>query len=970
VRPHRLELQGFTAYRDRQAIDFTSLDLFVITGPTGAGKTSLLDAMSLALYGRVPRMGGQGLGQLVSHGQAEARVLLEFGVSGSVYRVARRLPRNGAQSATFERLDGERWVDITERGGVRAVNEAVIDCVVLDFESFCKAIVLPQGDFARFLKGDPPERRKTLVALLGLGAYERMGSLARERASELRIRAQQTRNILDDQFGDATATALEAAEADVTAATDVAQRAVDVLAQARTADTARASAETRATTTARLVERFATLSDELTSEVETCRQAEVNLRDAEERRQQAAVQATAASVTTGTAESTHRDLVQSGGTAEELSRAADALERRDGQDRRVADAEREVGTARAVYGERCRTLELSELHATAHGATAADARKAEVAARVASEERRAGHERAVRRHAEAVSAEAALAAARSRAVTLEANEAVATAALSEARATQVRLEQSLEVSRQQHLVVTLVAGVEVGDPCPVCARPLAEHPEVDPDVAERLALEEAGFKTAREEAESAQRASAAALAALQAAQARISELEGAPDDKDIETLAARVTETEKAAELATQALGAAAGERERADAVSQSSVAALERARAEVEGAEQMLATRQDNLTRAIDDRVTTLTILRGRFGDTVPDNAAEQIAVARAALQLASEHLDLARRAAIGAQEALRKAEHVEQATQAELVAIDVRLGELRIRAEIAREDSADAGLASLPIVVRARDTRASELAEWCRASAATLDALGAGQQAEAERATNELLTIAADAGLIADDVRVAMEQLVEYERSVAEARVRAKTVAAELARRVGQRTEMEAAITDSRRRTSVLEVLARDLRADHFIDFVVQETLDLLAVRSSAELLRISDDRYSLVSSDGSFSVIDHVNADEQRSVKTLSGGESFMASLSLALALSKHVSELAGEGLGAHLEAVFIDEGFGSLDPETLDEVIDALERLREDELLVGVISHIPALAERIRVGLEIRSDGGHSQVVQTS
>jgi DNA repair protein SbcC/Rad50 len=61
--------------------------------------------------------------------------------------------------------------------------------------------------------------------------------------------------------------------------------------------------------------------------------------------------------------------------------------------------------------------------------------------------------------------------------------------------------------------------------------------------------------------------------------------------------------------------------------------------------------------------------------------------------------------------------------------------------------------------------------------------------------------------------------------------------------------------------------------------------------------------------------------------------------MASLSLALALSKHVTELAGEGLGTRLEAVFIDEGFGSLDPETLEEVIDALERLREEDLLIG-------------------------------
>jgi exonuclease SbcC len=179
--------------------------------------------------------------------------------------------------------------------------------------------------------------------------------------------------------------------------------------------------------------------------------------------------------------------------------------------------------------------------------------------------------------------------------------------------------------------------------------------------------------------------------------------------------------------------------------------------------------------------------------------------------------------------------------------------------------------------------------------------------------------------------------------------------------------RRRLEAQIKDDRARAQVLEVLARELRADHFIEFVIQETLDLLAARASDELRRISDGRYSLVSADGQFSVVDHLNADEQRSVKTLSGGETFMASLALALALSQHVSDLAGEGLGAHLEAVFIDEGFGALDPETLEEVIDGLERLRDAELVVGVISHVPEVAARIADGLEVRPDGSRSVII---
>src|SRR4051794_9760443 len=147
VRPRSLEVDGFTAFRDRQVVDFGPFELFVITGPTGAGKTSLLDAIALSLYGQVPRMGRHGLGQLVSHGKPEARVLLEFEVDGEVYRASRRLPRQGAQHGRLERWDGSRWADAVERGGVRAVNDAILGLVKLDFESFCKAILLPQGEF-------------------------------------------------------------------------------------------------------------------------------------------------------------------------------------------------------------------------------------------------------------------------------------------------------------------------------------------------------------------------------------------------------------------------------------------------------------------------------------------------------------------------------------------------------------------------------------------------------------------------------------------------------------------------------------------------------------------------------------------------------------------------------------------------------------------------------------------------------
>ena len=91
----------------------------------------------------------------------------------------------------------------------------------------------------------------------------------------------------------------------------------------------------------------------------------------------------------------------------------------------------------------------------------------------------------------------------------------------------------------------------------------------------------------------------------------------------------------------------------------------------------------------------------------------------------------------------------------------------------------------------------------------------------------------------------------------------------------------------------------------------------------------------------------VIDHYNGT-RRSVKTLSGGESFKASLSLALGLSDEVQSRAG---GIRLDTMFVDEGFGSLDEESLNQAVKALEGLADGNCLVGIISHVPKLKERI-------------------
>src|SRR5262249_52767865 len=113
------------------------------------------------------------------------------------------------------------------------------------------------------------------------------------------------------------------------------------------------------------------------------------------------------------------------------------------------------------------------------------------------------------------------------------------------------------------------------------------------------------------------------------------------------------------------------------------------------------------------------------------------------------------------------------------------------------------------------------------------------------------------------------------------------------------------------------------------------------------------------------GDFVVVDHANGDERRPVRTLSGGETFQASLALALSLADHLGAMAAAGT-ARLDALFLDEGFGTLDPESLDTVASTIEALGATGRMVGIVTHVRELAERVPVRYEVRRTAASSVV----
>jgi len=197
MRPEALELDGFTVFREPTRIDFADTDLFAFTGPTGAGKSSLIDAMIFALYGSVPRLDERIVAPVISQGRQDARVRFDFALGELGYTATRVVRRGkGATASTREaRLQRD---DEVVAGNVRELDAEIRRLIGLDFRQFTTCAVLPQGEFARFLHAPPAERQKLITQLLGFSVYGAMRQRAAQKAAADRLAMEKAQHRLDD----------------------------------------------------------------------------------------------------------------------------------------------------------------------------------------------------------------------------------------------------------------------------------------------------------------------------------------------------------------------------------------------------------------------------------------------------------------------------------------------------------------------------------------------------------------------------------------------------------------------------------------------------------------------------------------------------------------------------------------------------------------------------------------------------
>ncbi|SDK68647.1 exonuclease SbcC [Glycomyces sambucus] len=261
--------------------------------------------------------------------------------------------------------------------------------------------------------------------------------------------------------------------------------------------------------------------------------------------------------------------------------------------------------------------------------------------------------------------------------------------------------------------------------------------------------------------------------------------------------------------------------------------------------------------------------------------------------------------------------------------------------------------------------------LVDWAKASLERA-------ASEREAARTELTGLDGRAGTLRSELRMALGEFDidvprtggggDYVGRHAAAVETARAGSARLAEARRQRVDLEAETRRFAHEAEIAKALASHLEARRFMEWLLSEALDELVAGATVMLNQITAGQYDLIYRDQDFWVVDHHDADMARPARSLSGGETFAASLSLALALSDQLASLARHG--ASLESIILDEGFGTLDPETLDAVATTLEALTLSAgRTVGLVTHVAELAERVPVRFRITKDAKGSHVEKT-
>ncbi|WP_309072924.1 SMC family ATPase [Paenarthrobacter sp.] len=996
MRIHRLDIEAFGPFATPQHIDFDHLGaqgLFLLNGATGAGKTSILDAICFALYGSVPgaRQEGKRLRSDHAAPSAEPRVVCEFSARGRRFEVTRSPAwdrpsargRNGfttqqAKTLLRERVTGS-WEEKSSRND--EVGAELTDVLGMDREQFTRVVMLPQGDFAAFLRSKANERLELLQKLFGTQRFEaverQLVQQAAEAARAVQENASELKLLLDrvasehEQLGLASSTPtaeneprkepeawLSDVEAEVKAewkrrlddsaeAESLANRLMEQLhmAQEKALRHGRLGAAMQRRVLLELAAPRALENKEMLGKHRRAAVLSGHLEaiDTAERKLQAAVAQTAG---------LRRKLAAAGLEATNTAAALEGVKASSAVlEARLPDEQRLEEITARLAAKRGQTAE----HQAAAEASASVLEQlrddvATVESQIQPLEPLAGQLTELERDAEAATELLGIV-ARYETAANELDE-ITGKHLQARSASQDLRQQWLDVRelRLANAAGELAAALEDGKPCAVCGS--EEHPHPAEAVRSALSL-------AQEEEEAKERFEAS--------------------EKSLGLLAEQVSSAAQAlAGLVAQGGSTDAAEAEAKRGAAEVAAVAARKAAGSLE----KLRGRQEALTKRI-------ALVQEDHDASVSAAAHASSAVHLLQEQCVALETDLA--GLKGNFPSLRERLEALMVEQ-ELLQAAVDAAREMERAEQARGDAAASLEKALPKsgFSSADDARREILAP---ADVVGLEKDLADFDAESSRldelfASEDLILAAKEAsigelplgGAELAESKVIASNAVDTARAKALSAGLAEKSAGAVARLRREYHTLAQAGSEPRTRAHMLAQLADTVRGSgdnsyrmSLNTYVLAARLEQVAIAASERLVAMSDGRYTLKHTDAKaargaksglgLEVVDEWTG-QRRDTSTLSGGESFMASLSLALGLADVVQQEAG---GVDIETLFVDEGFGSLDEQALEQVMDALEGLRDGGRVVGLVSHVGEMKQRITSQLQVVK-GRHGSSVQ--
>lgn len=1019
MRPLKLFITAFGPYAATEVVDFrraVDSGLFGIYGPTGSGKSSIFSAMAFALFGEGARHEQPTTSMRSGHAAAQllTEVAFLFELGNKRYFVRRqpdqKRPKLRGDGETdhvhtaylFDVTDIEiDDVSVDNCGTVLAerrvglVNERIRELLGYDVEQFRQIVLLPQGQFERFLASDSKARLEILRGLFDVSLYERMTERLKLRATEARTTYQQGMLLHVQQLQtagfdstDELTSAIAAAEAqcvefdasatdaDMARATaaqalgegEALQRSFD---EASTATAALATLEARQTDmeVIRVRHTAAGYAAQLVDRADAITRAESTLASAKEAEAIAARRLTESIAAEEAALQKLESLKASAGEIDALKQQVSDLDRyakllNDATDLKAQaeDAEgvfqntRTAAATANLEAERA-TRALVDHRANLELVQSKDLERLRLVAQRDRIQQKARHARAVERARFALeSAEGLLTSAQSRAANAHSQRRMLEGT--------VRDRQSQFIAGQARL---LAESLVSGSPCPVCGS--AEHPEPAHGGAPAAGLEQAwraAQKAFEEAAEEAQQAESAVSAALSVHDERKDVLEAleAPDDTAavLESEAARLSE-------AIEALGgtvdlAALVDQTEAFEENVSTKAADRAAKAEAEQSASTVAAlaRQsynDHIAAVPDSlrAADAITLRRRTVGNQI-DQRQQEIQTAQDACSDRSEARAAAESDRKG--KANRIAECDKDLTNAG-VAYTTRRDELGLSDEQYRTAKAD--IANMTTLLEQLDTFRESLT---RARSRVDNAVAA--ITDRERPDLELLRA------VRDDAQTTATTAA---RAAADARAQCK----QLAQLLGSLREQMDRLALLNEQSGPLRALADALEGRNAMNltletYAVGAMFDQVLEAANLRFGPMSQGRYRLERDIQTVSGrrkrgldirVHDIQTGRAREVTTLSGGETFIAALALALGLSDIVEMTHG---AIRLDTIFIDEGFGSLDSDseggTLDQVLQVLQDIVGQRRAVGLISHVPLVQQAVPNGFTVIKSPSGSRI----